>query len=559
MKLSTNQYRILLFILSTCCFIPFLGNAALFDWDEINFAESAREMIVTGDYARVQINFQPFWEKPPLFFWLQALSMQLFGVNEFAARFPNAIFGIITALSLFEMGRKLKSNQLGFIWACFMIFSFLPFIYFKSGIIDPVFNYFIFVGIWFLYLCAKKENKLKSRNYALLTGFFLGLAVLTKGPVALLLAGLTFFVFWAIQKFKPILNLVNAFFILLAILLTTFIWYGPETIKNGTWFLEQFITYQIRLFTTPDAGHGQPFYYHFIVILIGCFPISVIALKHVFSRSSSLNVNATFIQWMYILFSVVLIIFSITTTKIVHYSSLCYLPLSGIAAFAIEKEIQQNVRWSLISKISFGFIGSLLGFILMIIPIVGMNIQKLKPFIKDPFALENLNASVSWNFSDLFCGIIWIISLAFCIFYLHKNQINKAFIIQFIGIVISTLILLTSFVPRIAGYTQQAAVDFYISKQKEDVYIETLHFKSFAQYFYSKKKGISSNEIKHSKDQYGYYNIDNLRNWYLTGKIDKPVYFVLKSIHLKEYTHNLELINIGQKNGFVFLLRNPKQ
>ena len=48
-------------------FVPFLGKVHLFDWDEINFAESAREMIVTGNYSRVMIDYQPFWEKPPLF------------------------------------------------------------------------------------------------------------------------------------------------------------------------------------------------------------------------------------------------------------------------------------------------------------------------------------------------------------------------------------------------------------------------------------------------------------------------------------------------------------
>jgi 4-amino-4-deoxy-L-arabinose transferase-like glycosyltransferase len=85
-------------------FIPFIGSSHLFDWDEINFAESAREMMITGNYATVQINFEPFWEKPPLFFWMQVLAMKAFGVfdaassfsPEFGARFPNAIIGIIT-------------------------------------------------------------------------------------------------------------------------------------------------------------------------------------------------------------------------------------------------------------------------------------------------------------------------------------------------------------------------------------------------------------------------------------------------------------------------------
>ena len=88
-------------------FIPYLGAVSLFDWDEINFAESAREMIVSGNYLDVQINYTAFWEKPPFFFWLQALSMKVFGINEFAARFPNALTGIVTLLVIFNIGRKI--------------------------------------------------------------------------------------------------------------------------------------------------------------------------------------------------------------------------------------------------------------------------------------------------------------------------------------------------------------------------------------------------------------------------------------------------------------------
>jgi 4-amino-4-deoxy-L-arabinose transferase-like glycosyltransferase len=92
-------------------FLPNLGASHLFDWDEINFAESAREMLVSQDFLSVQINFLPFWEKPPLFIWLQAISFIFFGTftehawtsMEFAARFPNAIVGISTLLLIFKM------------------------------------------------------------------------------------------------------------------------------------------------------------------------------------------------------------------------------------------------------------------------------------------------------------------------------------------------------------------------------------------------------------------------------------------------------------------------
>ncbi len=118
--------QLLLVVIGVLLFVPFLGNVHLFDWDEINFAESAREMLLTGNYRMVQINFQPFYEKPPLFIWLQALSMNYFGVSEFAARLPNAICGIATMLVVFNVGRYVFSSQLGVLWALLFACSFLP-------------------------------------------------------------------------------------------------------------------------------------------------------------------------------------------------------------------------------------------------------------------------------------------------------------------------------------------------------------------------------------------------------------------------------------------------
>ena len=114
-------------LLGLVLFLPGLGSVHLFDWDEINFAESAREMLVTGDYLNVQINFESFWEKPPLFIWMQALSMKMFGVGEFAARFPNAVCGIITMLLLFRIGKQLRNERFGVLWVLVYVASFTPF------------------------------------------------------------------------------------------------------------------------------------------------------------------------------------------------------------------------------------------------------------------------------------------------------------------------------------------------------------------------------------------------------------------------------------------------
>ncbi|MCU0318608.1 MAG: glycosyltransferase family 39 protein, partial [Flavobacteriales bacterium] len=94
-------------------FVPGLGAVHLFDWDEINFAEIAREMLATGDWSRPQIDYRPFHEKPPLFIWFQAVSMKLFGVGEFAARLPNALCGMLTLLVLYRIGDQLRGRVFG--------------------------------------------------------------------------------------------------------------------------------------------------------------------------------------------------------------------------------------------------------------------------------------------------------------------------------------------------------------------------------------------------------------------------------------------------------------
>ncbi len=81
-KVPLVRIELLILILAILFFIPYLGAVHLFDWDEINFAEASREMIETGDYLTVRIDYQPFHEKPPFFFWFQVISMEIFGVNE---------------------------------------------------------------------------------------------------------------------------------------------------------------------------------------------------------------------------------------------------------------------------------------------------------------------------------------------------------------------------------------------------------------------------------------------------------------------------------------------
>ncbi|MBN1338288.1 MAG: glycosyltransferase family 39 protein, partial [Bacteroidales bacterium] len=313
-------------VISVILFIPFLGYVDLFDWDEANFAEAAREMIVTGDYLTVQIDFEPFWEKPPLFIWLQAVSMNVFGVNEFAARFPNAVCGVVTLWALFLAGRKIAGNRPGILWAFVYAASILPQFYFRSGIIDPWFNLFIFLGVYFI--AGASNTEFPKWWHFTLAGTFIGLAVMTKGPAGLLIFGLVYLVWLIIGRFRKLPSFRNLLLLLSSVICVGSIWFIAEIISGRFEIIMGFFDYHIRLLSTQDAGHGGPFYYHFVVVLLGCFPASFFIFPNLRSHLKDKGAAGSFGLWMILLLAVVLVLFSLVKTKIIHYSSLAYFPVT---------------------------------------------------------------------------------------------------------------------------------------------------------------------------------------------------------------------------------------
>ncbi len=537
------KYSYLIIILGISLFIPFLGSVHLFDWDEINFAEFAREMIETGDYFSVQINFERFWEKPPFFFWLQVLSMKLFGITEFAARLPNAIFGIITLLTIFSIGKRLKSRHFGFLWAMVFLGSFLPFLYFKSGIIDPIFNYFIFISIYSLVRAKSSKNQRIKNKFMLLSGVAIGFSIITKGPVGLLLWILTLGAYALTNRFKIALNLKQLCYFSISCLFITFLWYLPETINNGFDFLIGFIEYQIDLFLRPGAGHQQPIYYHFVVVLVGCFPMSVFALG---SFGKSLPKDS-FRLWMKCLFWVVMILFTVVSTKIVHYSSMCYLPLSYLASDYLYKLSKKQKTIPLWINIVFLIIGSILSLLVMALPFVAYYKERVIPYIDDEFAVQSLlNTDVQWGGYEYLIGLCYLGVIIIVFLSLFKTNIRRTVIILSICSASFLSVILWIIVPKVEGYSQKPAIDFYKSLQGKDVYVTTYKFYSYAQYFYFRQPNDGNSKRK-----------DN--QWLLTGDIDKPVYFVAKCIDTDFLDSAEDILKLGNKGGFVFYVRYPKQ
>ena len=540
MKKYIDQYPYLfVFVWAAVLFMPFLGAVHLFDWDEINFAESAREMLLTGNYQKVQINFSPFKEKPPLFFWLQAASMRVFGVSEFAARFPNAIIGIITLLFVFHIGKRWFNARFAWLFVLITTGSLTPHLYFKTGIIDPLYNLFIIFSIYQLFLYTLQNKAL----HAWLLGVFLGLAIITKGPVAVLVILLCFLAYWAFQRFQKFFQIRHLFYAAISAFSVSAFWFGLETIENGPGFLLAFINYQIDLFLNPVAGHGQPFWYHPVVLLIGCFPASIIAFPNLLQRSvqAPKTPQTQLLLFMRLCFWVVLILFSIVETKIVHYSSLCYLPLTFLAAHFLFQINERQKNWQFFQTVLFALVGIVLAVLITAITFIDSIKLHLIPFIKDDFAVASLQVSGGWQGWEFLLGLSLLLMIFYTLASLRKGE--KVKIVTSFLVFQSLLIpcLLAVLAPRIEQYSQAPAINFFKSLQDKEVYIETLGYKSYAQYFYGRTKPPSHENAK---------NID----WLLHGKIDKEAYFSLHVNNTKDHINStLELI--GQKGGFVFYRR----
>lgn len=574
MTLSLHNNKLIIFLIGLIAgivFIPFIGKCHLFDWDEVNFAECAREMLISGDYSHVQLNFRPFWEKPPFFIWMQALSMKIFGINEFAARFPNALCSMASLISIFLIGKKFYSQKFGIIWAFLYAASLLPHLYFKSGIIDPWFNLFIFLSVFQCLTFLNNPLGKKERRNALLAGLFLGIAVLTKGPAALVISGLTLlaYLIWNRQS-KLLISLPFLLFAATTVLVSCS-WFLIELAKGNGAIIKEFIDYQIRLIETEDSGHSGPFIYHFVVLLIGCFPASLIFMNSYLKYKNLTPYQKQFRKIMICLFWVVLILFSLFKTKIIHYSSLCYFPLTFIATIGFTQYFH-SFRFHWFFNILYWICTGLISLAFIVIGLFRYIKDPLiqSGWIKDEFATQNLQAEVYWTGFEFIIGLLFLLgcSLIYLSLYYHKIRL------LYTGLVINLSFIMLSvwvLIPKIEQYSQNAAIEFYKLCAKQHCYVETHGFKSYAYLFYSNRKpedysnphqlAFIERQLdvmeKQGHSRITSYSISNML-WMEHGEIDRPVYLVCKTKNEKDVLQLTQIHKLYQKNGFSFLVRMPK-
>jgi hypothetical protein len=341
------------------------------------------------------------------------------------------------------------------------------------------------------------------------------------------------------KEYKKYGNIKVLFLYVLVLSFVGGFWFMLQYINRNKQILVDFIEYQIRLFSTEDAGHGGFLLYHFVIILVGVFPASIFALKGFKSLKEGSEFQ-DFHLWMRILFWVVLILFTLVNTKIAHYSSLAYFPVTFLGSYYLYHWLESKKsepRWL---RILLLVIASIWALLVIAIPFVGKNAQKIidKQLINDSFTLGNLEATVHWSGFESLIGVVFIALIIWSVFFVKNKRLKLLVILS--ASIFFTYATLLFIVPKIEGYTQKSLIEFYKSKADEAAYFSTYAMKSYAPYFYAKIP-MPSNPL-HANTE-----------WLRTGKTDKKVYVVTRNnkatSFIKEYPNFAKLY---EKNGFVF-------
>lgn len=395
-------------------------------------------------------------------------------------------------------------------------------------------------------------------------GVFAGLAVWTKGPVGVGVPTLVLAALWGIQQIQKKNNeptsgdfsIKNLLIYAITAGVFTVGWMLAIILESGWATFVAFLQYLYRLGATSEADHGQPFYYHFVVVLIGCFPISVIGLKYVAAPFKPLIARwkqqvtdkmelplPAFSLPMLCLFWVVMIVFSIVKTKIVHYSSMAYFPLSYLAALWLYQWLKGEITWPKWMTILLLLIGFVLSLVLALVPLIGMYPATFTSFIDDKFVVANLQAPVEWAGNEWLWGMLYFVAICVSV-YKWKTQKQQALRVLFFSTAVLMFFYTSIVVPKIEGYTQRTVIDFYESKKGQEVYVWPIGNRSYAQYFYFKKpKGVRPE----ASDE----------EWLLNGPVDKPTFLIARIDRADTYRSNPNLELLKEENGFVFFRRKP--
>ncbi|NPB05519.1 MAG: glycosyltransferase family 39 protein [Aquificae bacterium] len=285
--------------------------------DEGRNAYAALHMLETGNFLVPYYNCEYRFAKPPLLYWLTALSFSLFGVNEFAARLVSGLAALGTALLVYLLVRDFVSRERALTGA--LVFTLLVHTWFEARALVPemLLVFFSTLGVY-LFLKGRKVWGWAA----------LGLAFLTKGPVGVGLPLLVLF-FWKLAQLRrPKETLLWTLRLLdpkgiLVFLLVGFWWYAAMLHHFGwEYFYRFFVWENLGRLTGKLSEHNYPLWYYLPFLLLS----TVLFWPVLYGAVRKVKENLPPFAW----FTAVFAFYTLARSKLHHYLLFSY---PGLAAF----------------------------------------------------------------------------------------------------------------------------------------------------------------------------------------------------------------------------------
>lgn len=358
-------------LIAAIWFCALLGDRPLSNPDEGRYTEIPREMAVTGDFVTPRLNGVKYFEKPPLVYWLSALTFRQFGINEFTARLWCGLFAMFGVLLTYAAGRVLYDRGTG-IWAAFALATTLLYYALSQIILLDMAVAVMISGTLFMFIMAVREPTGRKR-FALFMAFyvFMALATLSKGLIGIALPGAVIFL-WVLllnrwKQLWPFYPIVGTL-VLLAIAAP---WHVLAAKANHDFLNFYFYHEHWLRFFTRIHKRFEPWWFFIPIFIGGMFPwvyFSLPALRLSLTggwRARREHAPA----WFMVIWTVFIILFfSKSQSKLVPY----ILPVFPACAILIGRYLsavwEGRTTWSRAGIIGLGVTVLLLGIALFVVP-----------------------------------------------------------------------------------------------------------------------------------------------------------------------------------------------
>lgn len=320
-----------------------LGRLGLVGPDEPRYSEVAREMFATNDYISPRLCGCLWFEKPVLLYWLAAASYHLFGVSEFAARFPSVLAAILTMIFVHYGLKRAMSERLAYVASIAFLTSGLVIAYARVATPDILLTAAMSIALISGYLATTSSGRARTVHWVLCFAA-IGAAVLAKGLVGIALVVAIFAVYFAVTRQMQFIRWQQALIGVAVFLVIAGTWYAPVTFRHGWGFIEEFfIRHHFQRYTSNEFGHPQPFYFFFVIAIAGVAPWSFFLipaaarLKSLKPQTRSLDALLLF-AWIWV--AVPLVFFSASGSKLPGY----ILPIFPALAIIIGAELERFIN-----------------------------------------------------------------------------------------------------------------------------------------------------------------------------------------------------------------------